>query len=172
MAITIFNPKYFKKILGETVENTAEVKRFVWSHAYWNLKVGEMKKFPDEVGKAMLRLMEFLIEVTDKNIKDIKKELEQKLFKCDKCDFETDTRISLLGHSRKHMNEVVNNEDMKVVQDAVPQGTFKKQVSGKKLSIEDEEGIPAGETTDSDGVPWVGAGLQEEGKSGFSPKLV
>lgn len=171
MAITLYNPKYFKNMAGDRVENTADVKRFVWSHAYWNLKVGEIKKFPDEVGRNMIRLIEFLVEVTPKNIAQIKREKEAKVFKCDKCDFETDTRISLLGHSRKHTGEEEQSEELKDVEEATPQGNFKSVASRKKLTIEEEEGIPKGESTDNDGVPWYGAGTETDNEAGFVSRM-
>lgn len=117
----------------------------------------------------MLRLMEFLVEVTSKNIKDIKSEMVAKLFKCDRCDFETDTNISLLGHSRKHKDEV-ENTDLQEVTEAVPQGNFKSRAgNSRKMSIEEEEGVGADGKTDSDGTVWVGKGVEED-SSGFVPR--
>lgn len=164
MAITIFNPRYFNK-----KKNTADVKRFVWSHGYWNLKVGEIKKFPDEVGEAMLRLMEFLIEVTPKNLKKIKAEAEVKEFGCDQCDFETSLKIALINHQKTHTKE--ESAELEGIATATPTGTFKRKQTTKELSIEEQEGIPKGEGIDKDGVAWVGMGVEDEQDSAFVPRM-
>jgi hypothetical protein len=169
MAITIYNPKYYKNSnTGERTVNEAHVKRFVWSHGNWDLKVGEMKKFSDDVGQAMLRLIPFLVEVTSKNVKEIKKEAEDKAFKCDTCQFETNVKVALMNHEKTHVKEVT--EEIEGVQEAVPTSTF-KVTKRSKMTIEEEEGVPKGDGVDQDGVAWVGQGVEVDQSSGFTPRL-
>jgi len=164
MSTVIYNPK-FLTVNGRKTLNTADIKNFIWSHASWFLKAGEMKKFPDDVGEAMLRQIDFLIEVDKTNHERIKKEVEEKKFKCDKCDFETNTKIAFVNHFATHGKEN-QIEDMEGIEDAQPVGEYReaKQVQNP------EEGIPKGGTkfqpvVDKDGVGWYEPGLERDSVS-------
>jgi len=162
MSVTIYNPK-FMTVMGKKVINTADIKNFIWSHARWFLKAGEMKKFPDDVGTAMLRQIEFLIEVNKDNYEKIKAEVEEKKFKCDKCPFETNTKIAFISHFKTHekSNELENTDG---IEEAVPVGEYRGTT---KVVQNPEEGIPQGGTkfnpvNDKDGVGWYSPGLERD----------
>lgn len=158
MAIIIYNPKYYR-VNGRKTINTADIKNFAWSHAYWGLKAGEMKSFPNEVGEALLKLYEFLERVDRKNLDKVKAEISEKKFKCDKCDFETDTRVAYLNHYKTHIKQ---EEVIEGVEPAIPSGEFK----GAKAHAGDMSGkyaeVPASGTTDKDNVTWYGEGLETD----------
>ena len=162
MSTIVYNPK-FLTVNNRKVLNTADVKNFIWSHARWFLKAGEMKKFPDDVGAAMLRQMEFLIEVNKLNHEKIKKEVEEKKFKCDKCDFETNTKIAFISHFKTHGSEN-SLESTEGIEEATPIGEYR----GTTKEIKNPEGdIPAGgtkfnPTEDRDGVGWYGGGVERD----------
>jgi len=165
MSTIIYNPK-FLTVGGRKALNTTDVKNFIWSHARWSLKAGEMKKFPDDVGTAMLRQIEFLVEVNKLNHEKIKTEIEEKKFKCDKCDFETNTKIAFISHFKTHGsdNSLENSEG---IEDATPIGDYRGTA---KVVQNPEEGIPQGGTkfnpvNDKDGVGWYDGGLERDSAS-------
>jgi len=144
MAIIVYNPKYFKT--GDTVtNNTADIKGFVWSHARWDLKVNEMKKFPDEVGEALLRHAEFLVKVDYSNVKEIKEQMLEKAYKCKHCEFSSTDRIILMNHVRREHK--LGEEDKNVLEEiteAKPEGQYwgaAKNPGIKPQDIERQEGI-------------------------------
>jgi hypothetical protein len=162
MSTIIYNPKFIT-VLGRKTVNVSDVKNFVWSHARWSLKTGEMKKFPDDVGAAMLRQINFLIEVTKDNYDKIKAEVEEKKFKCENCDFETNTKIAFISHAKTHekTNKLDNSDD---IEEAAPIGEYR----GTSQTVNNpEEGIPSGGTrfnpvNDKDGVGWYGGGVERD----------
>lgn len=161
MSIVIYNPKFLTQN-GRKVINTTDVRGFIWSHARWSLLAGEMKKFPEDVGGAMLKHIEFLVEVTKENFDKIKAEVEEKKFKCDKCDFETNTKIALISHYRTH-EKTSALDDTAGIEDASPQGEYRPVQEVKNT----EEGIPKGGTkfnpvNDRDGVGWYGDGMERD----------
>ena len=161
MSISIYNPK-FLTVNGRKTLNTTDVKNFIWSHGKWFLKAGEMKKFSDDVGGALLRHIEFLVEVTAKNYEQIKKEVEEKAFKCDKCAFETGTKIAYFGHYQTHEKEEKVDLD-------IPEAEAKEEFfgTGKRVVQNPEGNIPQGGTKrnpveDKDGVGWYGEGFEKD----------
>lgn len=161
--IIVYNPK-FSTVNGRKTVNTTDVKNFIWSHARWFLKAGEMKKFPDEVGQAMLRHMGFLVEVKKVNYDKIKAEVEEKKFKCDKCPFETNTKIAFIQHFKTHeKSEEVTDLS---VEEAEHGGEYFGM--GKRPQTQDvNAGIPIGGTksnpvNDREGVGWYGEGLTRD----------
>jgi len=164
MSTILYNPK-FLTVMGKKTINTADVKAFVWSHARWSLKAGEMKKFPDDVGTAMAKQINFLILVDKDNYDKIKAEVEEKKFKCDKCDFETNTKIAYISHFRTHeKSNALENTDG--IEEAIPQGEYRGTT---KVVQNPEEGIPSGGTKfnpidDKDGVGWYGEGVERDSK--------
>lgn len=166
MSKALFNPKYIESKGSKTL-NTANVDRFVWSHASWSLKVNEVKKFPDEVAQAMLRQVSFLIEVTPKNIAEIRKMQEEKRFKCEECGFETDTRLALSGHRRSHGATPESEKFMSEIEEANPNRTYKEYKAPEKIVMTPEAGagVPdtsGGEVKDKDGVDWYGPGQETD----------
>ena len=166
MAKIIYNPKYLV-VEGKKTVNIADIKRFVWSHNYWNLKAGEMLKFPDDVGSALLRTYGFLSEVDTKNIKKVKDEIAEKLHKCDKCEFETNTAVAFHMHMKAHDKDKIIEIDG--IEEAQPKGHFVKTGVVRMMpdKPEQQEGIPLGGTfeqpvEDKDGVGWYGEGLGKD----------
>lgn len=164
MSTIVYNPK-FLTVNGKKQINTEDVKRFIWSHASWSLKAGEMKKFPEDVGIAMLRQIGFLVEVKKDNYDKIKAEVEEKKFKCDQCPFETNTKIAFINHFKTHeKTEALENTDG--IEDAQPIGEYR----GTTKTVQNpEEGIPQGGTKfnpneDRDGVGWYGEGIERDTK--------
>lgn len=164
MAKAIYNPK----------GKGADIKRFVWDHTSWFLKVGELKKFPDNVAEAMLRTFGFLTAVTDKNIAEIKKEIEEKEYKCNTCGYETNTKIALLSHLKNH--QTAPTEEEKFIEDipeASPEGSYYAPGKRSNTGISSPEqglGIPVGgskygSNPDRDGVDWYGEGWEEDKKN-------
>jgi len=148
MAIIVYNPKYFKTG-DKIIENKAPIKGFVWSHARWDLKVNEMKKFPDDVGEALLRHAEFLVRVKPCNLKEIKKQMEEKQYKCKVCEFETADRIELMNHVRREHKggEEENKVDLDGIPEASPEGQYwgaAKKPGITPQDIENQSGINSG----------------------------
>lgn len=163
MAIALYNPKYLES-KGSRIENTANVDRFVWSHAVWNLKVNEIKKFPDEVARGMLKNIPFLVEVTPKNVEKIKKEQAVKAFKCPECSFETDYKMALSGHMKSHKKSGEHEQMLSGIEEAAPTRSY-RNYKPKPVTPEQKEGIPdtsQGPAQDADGVEFYGGGLQTD----------
>jgi hypothetical protein len=166
MAIALYNPRYFKRG-NEKIENTADIKGFVWSHARWGLKVNELKKFPDDVGEAILKRCEFVIRVDKSNLAEIEEMRKLKEFQCKHCDFETNTRIAFINHVKTHKNVEEKDEGfLGEIESSKPVGEY-AGVAGKKIDPEALEGIPKGGTKrdsipDKDNVGWYGEGKAKD----------
>jgi len=147
MAIAVYNPKYY--IRGtEKVKNEADIKGFVWSHARWDLKVNELKKFPDDVAEALLRNADFLVKVDHKNIKEVREEITEKEYKCKYCSFETTDRVKLMNHVKdEHKLSKEDKEMLEGVGNAQAEREYWGAAKNKKPSgitpaqIEQQEGI-------------------------------
>ena len=122
-----------------------------------------MKKFPDDVGRALLKHIGFLVEVTSKNIDKIKTMMADKKYKCEHCEFTTDTKIAFISHMRTHGK----GEDEEVLKDIGEANPSRKYEGYKKPKsapvIETEVGIPPkeGPQKDKDGVEWYGEGIEK-----------
>ena len=161
MAITVYNPRFIESE-GRKLPS-ADIKGFVWSHARWDLRINELKKFPDEVGRALLHIYEFLVEVTPKNLEQIKKVQLEKQFKCEHCPFSTDTKVAFLTHVRTQHGNEKEVEAFKEVEEAKPTEVFGIRVP--KQTPEQLEGIPnttSGSKKDKDGVEWYGEGEEND----------
>ena len=164
MSKALYNPKYVT-LGGSKKINTTDVKRFVWSHAFWNLKVNEIKKFSDDVGEAMLRHMEFLVEVTPKNIEEIKKIQAEHQFHCSECTFTTDTKVAFFGHVKSHGLTEEHTKMLGEIEEAQPSKKFYGINKSRKLTPEEQEGLPdtsSGPAKDKDGIEFYGGGLEED----------
>jgi len=170
MAKALYNPKYLE-LGGQKIPNTASVNGFVWSHARWNLKVNEMKKFPDEVANAMLKHCSFLVEVDKENIEKVKDIIKEKKYKCKYCDFEVDLKMAFMNHMKKHENEQESGPDfLGDVEEASPSQIYQPTRKQQQVLPDQKEGIPIGGTkytpkVDGDGVGWYGEGLEDDVKS-------
>lgn len=161
----LYNPKTIETDNGAT-ENQANIYQFTWSHVKWNLKVGESKKFPDEVGEALLRTYPFLIEVTKSNYKEIEEKRTQKRFACKSCDFQSDLKPAFIAHIKTHKEVGGDADFLSGVEEAMPEGKFVKP-TGIVQTPEQTAGIPSGGTKDNpaydrDGVGFYGEGLQTD----------
>jgi hypothetical protein len=164
--IALYNPRYFE-VAGKRTINEADIRGFVWSHARWGLKVNEMKKFPDEVGEALMRVFPFLILVDRKNLAEIEKIQKEEVYKCDECDFSSTAKIGLIAHKRTHEKGEEGDTGVGAIQSAEPEGNYKAPTVARKMSPEQQEGIPQGgtkynPTADKDGVGWYGAGREDD----------
>jgi len=163
--IALYNPKVIK--YGEKITaNEASIKNFVWSHARWSLAVNELKKFPDEVGEAMLKHFQFLVRVTKGNHEKIETERKEKKFKCEYCEFETNTKVAFISHVNSHKESRTNQAYLDEIEDASAKGDY-KGAKKKILTPDEQEGIPGGGTkrepkNDKDGVGWYGSGLTKD----------
>ena len=160
MAIALYNPRYIEVEAGRKIPNTADIKSFVWSHARWNLKVNELKKFPDEVGNALLKHYGFLTRVDKKNISEVKKMMEEKKYKCPHCDFESEYKMAYLAHLKSHKTEETQEADG--IEEAKPEGAYKPPRPTRRLTPEESAGIPSGKASDKDGVEWYGEGVEKD----------
>ena len=167
MSIALYNPRYIE-IAGKKIENKADIKGFVWSHARWELKVNELKKFPDDVGEAILRTCEFVTKVDKSNLAEIDEIRKVKEFQCKHCEFGTNTRIAFVNHVRTH-NKMKTKEEgfLSEIEPSKPIGEYSGMDKSKKMSPEASEGIPKGGTkynpiSDKDGVGWYGAGVEKD----------
>ncbi len=167
MAKALYNPKYLE-VNGRKTINSTNVRRFIWSHAIWSLKVNEVKKFPDEVGAAMLRNLGFLVEVTPKNIEEIKKIMAEHQFHCPECTFTTDTKVAFVSHVKSHGITEEHTKMLGEIEDAQPRKKYFGIKKQKSLSPEEQEGLPdtsLGSAKDKDGVEFYGGGLEEDDRS-------
>ncbi len=162
-SIALYNPKYLD-VNGRRVINTTHVFRFIWDKATWNLKTNELKKFPYEVGVNMLKNIGFLVEVTPKNIAEIKKLMAEALFRCDEpeCKFETDKKSAFISHSKTHGNTPENDKLLQGIEDAHPVKKFFRPGDSNPGSQDD---IPQGEGKDQDGVSWYDEGWTQDSAS-------
>lgn len=166
MSIALYNPKFIETEGGKKIPNTANVERFIWDKASWQLKVNQMANFTDSVGQAMLKHIDFLIEVTPKNIDEIKKMMEVKAFKCEICGEEFGIKLALAGHMRSHEKDGSGKPVMEGIDEARPTNKFKgfSKTPGI-MTPEQMEGIPDtsnGSVKDRDGVEFYGEGLQSD----------
>lgn len=166
MSIALYNPKYLESEGGRKTLNETDVYRFIWSHASWNLKVNEVKKFPDEVAEAMLKHLEFLIRVTPQNVAEINKVRAEKRFHCQYpgCDFATDHKVALGGHMRSHNISAESDKILEDIEEATPAGNYRAPTRAT-MTPEQQEGIPdtsRGPVVDKDGVEFYGKGLEED----------
>jgi hypothetical protein len=166
MAIALYNPRFIERG-NDKIPNTANIVGFVWSHARWDLKVNELKKFPDDVGEALKRIYEFLIEVTPDNLATIKKDMEDKEYKCKVCEFETNSKTAFIAHAKSHRDLPKERELMDGVEEAQPTGEYYGKTKTKTLSPENSVGIPTGGTrnspiVDGDSVGWYGEGFTKD----------
>lgn len=95
-------------------ENGAEIKDVYFENTLYfkedsSFKPGTLINVGDKEGLFFVSLFEFL---QIKDVDEAKKIIEQQkgTFKCEKCEFKTETKIALLGHNRKHEKDVSVDE--------------------------------------------------------------
>lgn len=88
-------------------------------------EVDSLRKFENqEVGKALLKLYDFLKEVTADEAKAYIEDKKKRAFKCKECEFATNVEIALKGHSRKHEAEKRMTDELGI--EVVEEGTIEK----------------------------------------------
>lgn len=152
----IFNPK-----------NGAPIHDFIWDNVMLEDHLpGELKQYNDSTANELLERYPFLESVTAEQAKEIIARPKEPTLKCEFCDFKTDAKIALIGHTRKHANETAQKKEPLLDPNIVPIASGKKASGITNRSKEDEtkNGL------DKDGVSWYGEGLVEETSlSGVKP---
>ena len=138
-------------------DNGAEIKNvFLDSVKYFDsskgeeFKVGTMVKVEDNLAAHIMSLYEFVTELSKDEALAYKVKQEKSKFKCEKCDFKTDTQIALLGHNRKHVSEAKLDDEL-----GIP---VIKSVEGVKEEVNTQESIDA--DLAREGI--TGEGIREE----------
>lgn len=155
MAVILYNPKLFDGKPSQPVS-------YLFERKYWKLGVNEIAKFPEQVAEGMLSTYGFLRKVNPEDLENVKKEMEDKPFKCEHCGAEFSTEKALQGHLMgKHKLSEESREFLKTIPEVSIDEEF---IPAKKLAPEQEEGIPV-KGTDKDGVEWYGEGLEDDNLS-------
>jgi len=148
--IMLYNPKQGSEI------NDIHAKK-VWNH-----KINQIKAYPKEFAEYLKAKYGFLQEIAPERLKDIKKLMKDKDFKCPYCDFETDNQRGLDLHIQK--KHKIDDETKEVLDAVEVVNVGMKPVKGES-SPEGMENIPdtsRGNVTDRDGVEWYGEGYQDD----------
>ena len=164
--------------------NGAPVQNFIFKGSVVEPHlVGELKQYEDTIGRELVDtfgFLQILDQIAAKAIMDAPKEPK---FKCEYCDFKTDKNIALMGHMRKHADEIKQRSEPVVDPSIIPVAKVSNVVNNEdgndiRQSLQSGKDIPNGE--DRDGVSWYGTGLQEDnsfsrvrpvGKAHFVPSL-
>lgn len=183
----VYNPKYLEVKGNKTInvakitdmygarEGGVESGKLIEKPAVYSVAPSEIKKFRSDIADYLLGKYGFLEEVDPKNLDEKLKEIKDKRFKCKYCDFETDTKVALAGHSRSHSLSDEAKSLLEEIPEAQPDayviGAGKSQSGRTELiSAEQAEGIPetSGNKTakDGDNVEWYGDGLQQNRRRG------
>lgn len=89
-------------------------------------------------------------------------------FKCEFCDFATDTKVALAGHNRKHEAERAKASEPAIDPNLIPIVGGQKVVSNLELAEQERASIGPdipglnNNNYDRDGVEWTGEGLTED----------
>jgi hypothetical protein len=125
---------------------------------------GQLRQYSDIDAEKLKETFPFVRFVGVKEAEEIaSKPLEGK-YKCEYCDFTTDTPVALSGHKRKHASEIVSEDTPVFDTNKIPiaestpiKGRFISEYGLK------EKDIPNG--VDSEGVVWYGEGVKESNRS-------
>jgi hypothetical protein len=123
---------------------------------------GELKQYPDPLADAIKEAFQFFQELTADEAKKILENPNK--FKCDRCDFSTNTNIALLGHMKKHEKEDKIKELIPAIDPSlipVAGGTTvipNKSANSNSLSPEE---VATRDGVDKDNVEWYGGGVKE-----------
>jgi len=180
----IYNPKYFPNKPGNKVRNKAKVVdmygarennrpegKLLEKPAVYSLAPNEIKKFRVDVASYLLGKYGFLEDVDPRNLDELIKDMKDKEYHCEICDFETDKAVALTGHMRSHK---LSDEAQKIL-DEIPEAGPEAFVVGAEFSrsgqieiksADEMEGIPGDGKTDNNDVEWYGDGVQEQRRKG------
>ena len=98
----IYNPREFNNkpsvkvtdIFGAR-EGAVPTGKLIEKPAVYSIKPNEIKKFRLDVADYLLRKYGFLEEVQPRDVDKVLERMKEKKFKCQLCDFKTDTEIAL-----------------------------------------------------------------------------
>jgi hypothetical protein len=180
----VYNPKYFPNEPSNKVLNKAKINdvygareggkpsgKLLEKPGVYVLKPNELKKLRSDVAKYLLGKYKFLRKIDPRKVDDLMKEMKDKPFKCQLCNFESEKKVALTGHMRSHK---LSPEAQKVL-DEIPESTPDAFVVGAEysrsgktevVSADQAEGIPTNSQPDRDGVSWYGKGLEENRRKG------
>lgn len=125
-------------------------------------------QYDDFVAQEITETYEFLQELSLEKAKEILERPAAPQFKCDfpGCGFETVTKIALMGHSRKHKNDIDAAGKPVVEPNLIPiAGGRKVETLADAQEMRDNisnGNIPNG--PDLDGVSWYGEGVVKENR--------
>lgn len=128
---------------------------------------GEVKQYEENKAQTLLDIFGFLTEVTPDEAKKIAETPKQGTFKCKYCDFSTDLKVALIGHTKKHKEEVAKENAPRIDPDIVPVAGGERitpQRSERESSV-NEKAMNPSDGVDKDGVVWYGGGAVEENRS-------
>ena len=153
MAVIIYNPKTFEGKPSQPID-------FLWEGKTYKLAVNDMAKFDDDISKEMLKRYGFLEEVKPEFLGDIKKRMSSEVYVCEYCKGEFYSPKELQGHMLgKHKLSKENADLLKSIPD---DEAVRVASTPKKPAMEAAVETPDSGTTDSDGVKWVGEGVEED----------
>lgn len=161
----IFNPKTGAPIKGFIYDGV-----LIEEHP-----VGKLKQYEENVAEALVENFGFLEKVTVEQAQKMLAQPKEGAFKCEYCDFSTDHKIALAGHTKSHAEQVEAAKLPAIDENLIPVAGGKKVVSlnetrAAEKALLNGQDLPAG--LDMDGVEWTGAGLTEENSSlTKAPKL-
>ena len=113
-------------------------------------KAGDVIDIDDKVGEFLLNACGFLRKVGAEKAKEIVAENAKEKFKCDKCGFETTSKIGLIGHKRTHQGAV---EGVRVIR------PVEEQIADLK---EEEKNLQEGIEVEAKSAGLFGEGLVKE----------
>ena len=108
--VILYNPK-----TGSTIE------KFVFNGVQLSPHpAGELKQYEENVAKELLNTFGFLEVKTAQQAQEILNKPKEATFKCEYCDFSTDVKVALSGHSRTHQAEIARAKEPQVDPAIIP----------------------------------------------------
>ena len=147
--IIIYNPKTGSKIEEFIMGDIGKIEPH---------DIGQLKQYPESVGYELLKIFCLLEEVTPQRAQDILNKPKELSFKCEYCDFSTDHKVALAGHSRSHAEEMAKSKEPAIdpliipVSEATPVEPLKAPTAMN----------PIPQPPELSGPEWYGEGLTEE----------
>lgn len=145
----------------------SDVTNFRWADSVWeDLKVNEMRAYPDYVADELLKRYGFLREVRPEDVSEIKELINSEIFDCPVrgCNYSTTDKKKLHGHM---LGKHKMTDEAKKILKSVPKAEGKTVVrrGQKKMTPEQMEGIPNTKKGEVDG--WYGEGLENDNPGGM-----
>lgn len=190
----IYNPKKFDGKINKAKINTIYAKReggipsgkIMEKPGLYAIAPNELKKFRSDIADYLLRKYRFLQEVKPDRVDEVLKEMKEKKYKCQLCDFATDTRVALAGHMKSHKLSEEAQEILAKIPETKPEAfVVGAEHSGtgqtEFIDAEQAEGVPTTFSddprrkgpVDREGVEWYGKGVQQirRGRGGQRPVI-